>query len=135
MCKCCGKYELDSNSLFQVCPICGWESDPVQENEPNYSGGANEKSLNEYKKEWEYKLINKITKKDIDNYNEYYKLLKNDIYNIKELDRIKTKDGRIGTVMGIWFDSTGLEVEFDDNAPKTETIDIKDVKEILKDAE
>lgn len=54
--------------------------------------------------------------------------------NIKELDRIKTKDGRIGTVMGIWFDSTGLEVEFDDNAPETETIDIEDVKEILKDA-
>lgn len=57
------------------------------------------------------------------------------INNIKELDRIKTKDGRIGTVMAIWFDSTGLEVEFDDNAPETETIDIKDVKEILKDAE
>lgn len=55
--------------------------------------------------------------------------------NIKELDRIKTKDGRIGTVMAIWFDSTGLEVEFDNNAPETETIDIKDVKEILKDAE
>lgn len=58
MCKCCSKYELDSNSLFQVCPICGWKSDPVQENDPNYSGGANEKSLNEYKKELEYKLIN-----------------------------------------------------------------------------
>lgn len=54
--------------------------------------------------------------------------------NIKELDRIKTKDGRIGTVMAIWFDSTGLEVEFDDNVPETETIDIEDVKEILKDA-
>lgn len=53
MCKCCGKYELDNNSLFEVCPICGWESDPVQENDPNYSGGANKKSLNEYKKEYE----------------------------------------------------------------------------------
>ena len=50
---------------------------------------------------------------------------------IKELDRIKTKDGRIGTVLAIWFDTTGLEVEFDDNAPNTETIDIKDVEKII----
>lgn len=53
---------------------------------------------------------------------------------IKELDRIKTKDGRIGTVLAIWFDTTGLEVEFDNTAPKTETIDIADVVEIIKDA-
>ena len=32
--------------------------------------------------------------------------------------------------MGIWFDSTGLEVEFDGNIPETETIDIKEIKEI-----
>ena len=53
---------------------------------------------------------------------------------VKELDRIKTKDGRIGTVLAVWFDTTGLEVEFDDTAPETETIDITDVKEIIKDA-
>ncbi len=41
----------------------------------------------------------------------------------KELDIIKTKDGRIGTVLGVWFDTTGLEVEFSDTAPETETID------------
>lgn len=38
------------------------------------------------------------------------------INNIKELDRIKTKDGRVCTVMDIWFDSPGLDVEFDNNA-------------------
>lgn len=53
MCKCCGKYELDKDSIFEICPICGWESDPVQEDDPNYSGGANSLSLNDYKKEYE----------------------------------------------------------------------------------
>lgn len=46
---------------------------------------------------------------------------------IKENDRIKTKDGRVGTVMGIYSGTTGLEVEFDDNAPETETIDLEDI--------
>lgn len=49
-------------------------------------------------------------------------------------DRIKTKNGRIGTVMGIYTGTTGLEVEFDDTAPSLETIDIKDIIEIIKDA-
>ena len=40
MCKCCGKHELNKNSLFEVCPICGWESDPVQEDNPNMEGGS-----------------------------------------------------------------------------------------------
>jgi hypothetical protein len=53
------------------------------------------------------------------------------IDDINECDRIKTKDGRVGTVMAIWFDTTGLEVEFDDNAPITETIDVVDVQEII----
>ncbi len=50
---------------------------------------------------------------------------------IEELDRIKTKDGRIGTVLAKWFDTDGLEIEFDDIAPKTETIDINDVSEVI----
>ena len=33
----------DSN----VCDICGWEQDPVQESDPDYRGGANKMSLNE----------------------------------------------------------------------------------------
>lgn len=49
MCKSCGKHELSEDSLFEVCPICGWESDPVQELNPDMEGGANELSLNQYK--------------------------------------------------------------------------------------
>lgn len=55
------------------------------------------------------------------------------IDKINECDRIKTKDGRIGTVMGIYDGTTGLEIEFDDIAPKMETIDVADVIEIIKD--
>ena len=54
------------------------------------------------------------------------------INDIKELESIKTKDGRIGTVMAIWTNTTGLEIEFDDTAPKTETIDVSDVVEIIQ---
>lgn len=53
---------------------------------------------------------------------------------IKELDMIKTKDGRTGTVMLILHDSKGnigLEVEFHDTAPETETVDITDVEKII----
>lgn len=52
ICKCCGKYELDINSIFQICPICGWESDPIQEDNPDYKGGANKESLKEYKEKY-----------------------------------------------------------------------------------
>ena len=50
---------------------------------------------------------------------------------VSELDRIRTHNNRIGTIMAIYPNTTGMEVEFDDIAPKTETIDIKDVEEVL----
>ncbi len=53
---------------------------------------------------------------------------------IEELDRIKTKDGRVGTVMLIMRapnGKVGLCVEFDDKAPKTETVELVDVSEII----
>lgn len=57
------------------------------------------------------------------------------VKDIEECDRIKTKDGRIGTVMLIMQDkdkNIGLEVEYHDTAPETETIDIADVIEVIK---
>lgn len=56
------------------------------------------------------------------------------IREIEELDRIKTKDGRIGTVMLIMHapnGNVGLCVEFDDKAPETETVELVDVAEII----
>lgn len=46
VCACCGKSVVDS---FEVCNICGWENDSVQNDDPDYAGGANHMSLNEAK--------------------------------------------------------------------------------------
>ena len=34
---------------FEICE-CGWQNDPLQFDNPNYKGGANEMSLNEAKR-------------------------------------------------------------------------------------
>ncbi|MFB2539527.1 MULTISPECIES: CPCC family cysteine-rich protein [unclassified Acinetobacter] len=48
-CPCCHHYIFTELHCFEICPICGWEDDAVQFEDPDYSGGANEESLNEYK--------------------------------------------------------------------------------------
>ncbi len=44
-CPICDKYEFDEE--YDICPICGWEHDLVQENDENFGGGANELSVKE----------------------------------------------------------------------------------------
>ena len=51
ICEVCNNLVKSEN--FGLCDVCGWESDPVQENDPNYRGGANPDSLNERKAWWE----------------------------------------------------------------------------------
>lgn len=51
-CDCCGYYTL-RNKSDDICPVCGWQEDYVQRNNPNFTGGANEVSLNEAKKNYE----------------------------------------------------------------------------------
>lgn len=48
-CKCCGEMTIDEDDMFDICENCGWESDPFQEENPDYKGGANQMSLNEAK--------------------------------------------------------------------------------------
>ena len=48
-CPCCGFVTLEEappGSYF-ICPVCFWEDDPVQFDDPDYRGGANVVSLNE----------------------------------------------------------------------------------------
>jgi len=52
-CPVCGQYEFEED--FDLCPICEWQHDRVQEGEPDFWGGANDLSLNDYKVEWEKK--------------------------------------------------------------------------------
>ena len=45
-CPCCGYKTLEeSPGNFEICPICYWEDDNIQLNDPHYEGGANKVSL------------------------------------------------------------------------------------------
>lgn len=48
-CPCCGFLTMTgpTRDTFDICPICWWEDDDVQYDDPNYEGGANEESLNQ----------------------------------------------------------------------------------------
>ncbi|MBR4467284.1 MAG: hydrolase [Clostridia bacterium] len=48
-CACCGCYTLSepAGGSFEICPVCFWEDDRLQLNDPSYPGGANGISLEE----------------------------------------------------------------------------------------
>ena len=48
-CACCGKPLRISYSCNEICKICGWEDDELQNDDPTFDGGANDMSLNEAK--------------------------------------------------------------------------------------
>lgn len=54
-CPCCGFLTFDEppNGSYLICPVCRWEDDPVQLNDPDYGGGANEVSLNQARKNFQ----------------------------------------------------------------------------------
>jgi hypothetical protein len=49
-CAVCGLHEIAYD--FDICPICGWQDDLLQNVEPDFTGGANELSLHQYKETW-----------------------------------------------------------------------------------
>jgi hypothetical protein len=44
-CACCGYKTIEEKGNYEICPICYWEDDPVQETDPWFEGGANTPSL------------------------------------------------------------------------------------------
>ncbi|HEY4831821.1 MAG TPA: CPCC family cysteine-rich protein [Waddliaceae bacterium] len=64
-CPCCGFLTLSENTheTFEICPVCNWEDDDVQFNNPDFRGGANEASLNEAREN--YKKFGAASKKYI----------------------------------------------------------------------
>ncbi len=46
-CPCCLYLTFDEEppGTYEICPVCGWEDDEVQFNDPSFSGGANNVSL------------------------------------------------------------------------------------------
>ncbi len=48
-CPCCQFLTIDEEppGTFQVCPVCFWEDDFAQFQDPSFAGGANSMSLKE----------------------------------------------------------------------------------------
>jgi hypothetical protein len=44
-CACCGFNTIGEKGNYEICPICYWEDDGVQEADPWFEGGANVASL------------------------------------------------------------------------------------------
>ena len=53
-CPCCGFKTLDNEppGSFDICPICFWEDDNIQFDDPDYHGGANKVSLRQAQKNY-----------------------------------------------------------------------------------
>jgi len=51
-CPCCGFLTLSEKppGTFEICPVCYWEDDQVQHDDPDFSGGANKVSLAQARK-------------------------------------------------------------------------------------
>lgn len=72
-CVCCGYYTMESEppGTFEICPVCFWEDDNVQFDDPEYEGGANGISLNKAREN--YKKTGAISEKYLKNVRQPYK--------------------------------------------------------------
>ena len=52
-CPICGQYEFEEQDDFDSCDVCHWQNDGLQMKDPDYWGGANELSLNDFKAKWQ----------------------------------------------------------------------------------
>lgn len=54
-CPCCAwaGFGASSPGTHEICSACGWEDDPLQFDDPNFRGGANELSLMEAREYFE----------------------------------------------------------------------------------
>lgn len=64
-CPVCKHHTFEVLGDWHTCPVCGWNSDPVQETMPDDATGANEVSLNEARQN--YRAFGAITREKIAN--------------------------------------------------------------------
>lgn len=58
LCPCCKKYVFaEGPGSYEICPVCSWEDDKIQAENPDYKGGANKQSLNECIKKFNSVLV------------------------------------------------------------------------------
>ena len=53
-CPCCGYLTLNEEppGTYEICPVCFWEDDSVQYEQPFFEGGANSVSLTEARRNY-----------------------------------------------------------------------------------
>lgn len=59
-CLCCGESTIEERSAFEICPICWWEDDDLQTDDPTFAGGANVVSLEQSKRDYEESGANNL---------------------------------------------------------------------------
>jgi Cysteine-rich CPCC len=52
LCACCNQPTLSEIGGYEICPVCGWEDDPVQRDDESFPGGANKLSLSKARLIW-----------------------------------------------------------------------------------
>lgn len=52
ICPVCAKHAFDVDGGYEICPVCGWENDRVQNRDHSFWGGANFLSVNEARIEY-----------------------------------------------------------------------------------
>jgi hypothetical protein len=64
-CPCCGHLTLEFDpGDYEICPVCYWEDDPVQSNDPDFKPGANKVSLNEARANYRAVGVSELEYKD-----------------------------------------------------------------------
>ena len=53
-CICCELGCVDDGG-DDICTVCGWQDDDIQNDDPDFAGGANELSLTEYRRKFKEK--------------------------------------------------------------------------------
>ena len=91
-CPVCGKFEFEEYGDFDICPVCNRENDNLKYDEHNYSGGANDLSVNEAR--IEYFLLNFSTtkKKAKELHDDYSKVLVSIIHRYGSYDRVSEQE-------------------------------------------
>ena len=61
-CPCCRFLTIGEEppGTFEICPVCFWEDDNVQFEDPDYTGGANRVSLSQAREN--FRLLGAISK-------------------------------------------------------------------------
>jgi uncharacterized Zn finger protein (UPF0148 family) len=56
-CPCCKNPVFEDIGEFEICPVCQWQDDPFQREDPEDDIGANSLSLNQYREKWQKGLV------------------------------------------------------------------------------